>query len=454
MKACHGLVPVFDDPNLVSAAGLVPVLELAEQAGLSRLISQSSSLPVANVVAKVRTVVAGMLAGADSIEDLDVLRAGATARVLGGVRAPSTIGTFLRSFSHGHVLQLHAASRQLLAGLAAKVPGVVGGDELVFVDVDDTIRQVHGYAKQGAGFGYSGVRGLNALIATISTPTSAPVIAECSLRRGATRSGKGADWHLKRALRQATAMRAPGAQVWVRADSAFATAKNVHAALGAGAWFSFTIPAWPTVTKAISQIPQEAWTPIKYPHAILDEQTGQWISQAEVAETTFTAFVSHAKVEQVTCRLVVRRVKRLNPVAGDGQGELFDTYRHHAFITNTTLDAVQADAYHRAHAIVEQVIAELKAGPLAHLPSGTFTANAAWLTFAVIAFNISRAAAVAAGISTARMSTVLRTIIAAPARLAATGRRIVMHLPDHWPWKAAWTNLWDAATSPPTAATS
>jgi len=448
VKASHGVVPVFDDPNLVSAAGLVPVLELAESAGLSEAIGQAVTLPVANVGVKVRTVVAGMLAGADSIDDLDVLRAGGTARVLGAVRAPSTIGTFLRSFTHGHVLQLHAASRRLLVGLAAKVPAMVGGDDLVFVDVDDTIRQVHGYQKQGAGFGYSGVRGLNALIATISTPSSAPVIAECSLRRGATRSGKGAHWHLKRALTQAAALRAPGAQVWVRADSAFATAKNVHAALKASAWFSFTVPAWPTVTKAISAIPESAWTTIKYPNAILDEHSGQWISEAEVAETTFTAFVSHPKAEQVTCRLVVRRVKRLGEAAG-AQGELFTAYRHHAFITNTTLSAVEADAYHRGHAIIEQVIAELKAGPLAHLPSGTFPANAAWLAFAVIAFNISRAAAHAAGTPKARMATTLRTIIATPARLATTGRRLVMHLPTSWPWRDAWTNLWATATSPP-----
>lgn len=181
----------------------------------------------------------------------------------------------------------------------------------MFVDVDDTIREVHGYAKDGAGFGYSGVRGLNALIATISTPSTAPVVAECSLRQGSTRSGKGADWHLKRTLTTVKAVTGPTQQVWVRGDSAFATAKNVAAAVKAGAWFSFTIPAWKTVTRAISQIPETAWTPIEYPDAILDEETGEWVSEAEVAETGFTAFVSHPKAQQVTCRLVVRRVRRL-----------------------------------------------------------------------------------------------------------------------------------------------
>jgi len=449
VKASHGIVPVFDDPNLVSAAGLVPVLELADSAGLSEAIAESCTLPAASVVVKARTVVAGMLAGADSIDDLNVLRAGGTARVLGPVRAPSTIGTFLRSFTHGHVLQLHAASRRVLAGLAGKVPALVGGDDLVFVDVDDTVREVHGYQKDGAGFGYSGVRGMNALITTISTPSSAPVIAECSLRKGSTRSGKSADWHLKRTLTTVGAVTGPGQQVWVRGDSAFATAKNVAAAIKAGAWFSFTIPAWKTVTRAISQIPEDAWTPIEYPNAIWDEESQAWVSEAEVAETGFTAFVSHPKAEQVACRLVVRRVKRLGDAPTTDQGELFTAYRHHAFITNTTLSAVEADRYHRGHAIVEQVIAELKAGPLAHLPSGEFSANAAWLTFAVMAFNISRAAAVSAGTGKARMATVLRTIIATPARLATTGRRLIMHLPERWPWTQAWTNLWDTALGPP-----
>jgi hypothetical protein len=453
VKACHGVEPVFDEANLVSAAGLVPVLELAESAGFSVAVAGAVTLPVANPVIKTRTVVAGMLAGADSIDDLDVLRSGGMGRVLGSVRAPSTIGTFLRSFTHGHVLQLHAAGRRLLTGLAVKVPTLIGGDDLVFVDVDDTIRAVHGYQKEGAGFGYSGVRGLNALLTTISTPSSAPVIAECSLRRGATRSGKGADWHLARALNQAGALTRADQQAWVRGDSAFATAKNVAAATKAGAWFSFTVPAWKTVTRAISRIGDGAWTPIKYPNAIWDEESEQWVSEAEVAEIPFTAFVSHPKAEQVVCRLVVRRVKRLGDAAGRGQGELFDTWRHHAFITNTTLDTVHADAYHRGHAIIEQVIAELKAGPLAHLPSGKHAANAAWLSCAVIAFNISRAAAVAAGTPRARMATMGRQVIAVPARLAATGRRLILHLPTRWPWRDAWTNLWDAATGPPTAAT-
>jgi len=448
VKASHGLIPVFDEPNLVSGAGLVPVLALAEKAGLSKMVSGACTLPAANKTIKVRTLLAGMLAGADSIDDLDQLRAGSTARVVGPVRAPSTMGTFLRSFTHGHVLQLGAVNRQLLVSLSGLVPGLVGADDLVFVDTDDTIERVYGYQKQGAGFGYSGVRGLNALIATISTPSSPPVIAECSLRRGATRSGKSADWHLGHALATTAAIIRPDQQVWVRADSAFATAKNTAVVIKAGATFSFTIPAWSTVTAAIASIDEQAWKAIHYPHAVWEPESGEWISDAQVAEVPFVAFTSHKPSEQVMCRLIVRRVKRLGP-APAGQGELFTTYRHHAFITNTKLDMITADQLHRDHAIVEQVIAELKAGPLAHMPSGKHAANAAWLAAAIIAFNLSRAAAHAAGMPKARMATITRRLITVPARLAISARRIHMHLPATWPWTSAWTNLWEHATSPP-----
>lgn len=445
MKASHGLLPVFDDANLVSDAGLSPVLALAEKAGLSDLVTAHLAPLTANRDVKVRTILAGMLAGADCIDDLDRLRAGSTTRVLGEVRAPSTMGTFLRSFTHGHVLQLAATGRRLLAGLAEHAPGLVGDDGLVLVDMDDTIREVHGYHKQAAAYGYSKVRGLNALVITISTPTSLPVIGEFSLRRGNVRSGDHAGWWLKRAL-ATTGRLAPGRQVLTRADSAFCNHTNVATASKAGAWFSFTIPAWPTVTRAIGQISADAWTAIRYPNAIKDPDTGALISDAEVAEIPFTAFVTRPQDEQVACRLVVRRVKRLNQNAKTGQDTLFDTYRYHAFITNSTLDTVQADKTHRQHAIIEQTIEELKTGPLAHLPSGKFTANAAWLAFAVIAHNISRAAAVAAGRPTARMLTIQHTLIGVPARLARTGRRLTLHLPERWPWQQQWARLWDATT--------
>jgi hypothetical protein len=195
VKASHTIRPVFDDPNLVSAAGLVPVLRLAESAGLHDLLEARLSVGSPNATAKVSSVVAGMLAGADSIDDLDLLRHGGMPRLFGGVRAPSTLGTFLRCFTHGHVQQLDAVGCRLLAGLTGQVPGLLAGaseDGIAFVDVDDTVRQVHGYAKQGAAYGYTGQRGLNVQVATISTPTAAPVIARARLRRGNTASAAGA----------------------------------------------------------------------------------------------------------------------------------------------------------------------------------------------------------------------------------------------------------------------
>jgi hypothetical protein len=452
VKPSHTIRPVFDDPNLVSAAGLVPLLRLAEAAGWHEHL-EVVGVPSANAAAKVSCIVAGMLAGADSIDDLDLLRHGAMERLFGGVRAPSTLGTFLRSFTHGHVQQLDAAGAGLLAGLAQRVPDLLAGAGtrgIAFVDVDDTIREVHGYAKQGAAYGYSGVRGLNVQVATISTPITAPVIAKARLRKGSTASAKGSGRLLAQAITSARAAGVTG-RVLARADSAYYGWAFVGTAIRHKAWFSVTARMTTAVTAAISAIAEDAWTPIKYPKAVFDEQLGQWVSDAEVAEVPFTAFTGRRKNEHVTCRLVVRRVKRLQPLANDGtiQGELFAAYRHHAFITNSTLTLVEADERHRDHAIIEQVIAELKDGPIAHLPSGRYAANAAWVAMAVIAFNLARAAAVAAGTHRARWASLRTRLINIPARVASTSRRLDLHLPVHWPWQAAWNNLWAVATRPP-----
>src|SRR3546814_1684793 len=171
----------------------------------------------------------------------------------------------------------------------------------------------------------------------------------------------------------------------------------------------------------------------------------------------FAAFTGRRRAEHVTCRLVVRRVKRLQPLASDGteQGELFATYRHHGFITNSTLSTVEADERHRDHAVIEQVIAEFKDGPLAHLPSGSYAANAAWVACAAMAFNIARAvdALGAPGRARARWASVRTRLINVPARIAATGRRLVLHLPRHWPWAQDWQTAFTAATGPPATAT-
>ena len=446
MKASHTIRPVFDDPNLVSAAGLVPALRLAESAGLYDLLEERLSVPSANATVKAASVVGGMLAGADSIDDLDVLRHGGMERVFTGVRAPSTLGTFLRSFTHGHVQQLDAVGAGLLAGLAGRVPGVLAGADieqgLAFLDVDDTIREVHGYRKQGAGYGYTRVRGLNIQIAALSTPLAGPVIARARLRKGNTGSARGAGRMVAQAVTTARAAGVRG-RILCRADSAYYGWAFVGAALRANAWFSVTARMTKTVTRAIAGLAEDAWQTIKYPHAVWEEAEQRWISDAEVAEVEFVAFTGRRQHQHVPCRLVVRRVKRIQPLASDGseQGELFAAYRHHAFITNSSFTTVEADQLHRDHAIVEQVIAELKDGPLAHLPSGKYAANAAWVSLAVIGFNSARAAAVAAGLAKARWATLRRQIIQVPARIAATGRRLVLHLPTHWPWAHAWRCL-------------
>ena len=458
MKPSHKVLPVFDDPNVVSCAGLVPVLRLGESAGLYELLDELT-VPSANAAAKTTCVVAGMLAGADSIDDLDVLRHGGTRRMFAGVRAPSTLGTFLRGFTHGHVQQLGKVNTGLLAGLAARVPGLLvgadaaDGDGIAFLDVDDTIREVHGYAKQGAAYGYSGVRGLNVQVATVSTPLAAPVIAQARLRRGNTASATGAARLLAQAI---TTARAAGvrSRILARADSAYYGWAFVGTAIRHRVWFSVTARMTRSVVAAIAGITTDAWTAISYPHAIWDDDEQRWVSDAEVAEVPFTAFTGRRKSQHVQCRLVVRRVRRLQPLGGDGteQGELFAAYRHHAFITNSALTTVEADERHRDHALIEQVIAELKDGPLAHLPSGAYAANAAWVACAVLAFNLARAATAAAGQGRARWATLRRRIINVPARIASTGRQLHLHLPERWPWAPAWETLWTAATGPPPAA--
>jgi hypothetical protein len=459
VKASHSITAVFDDPNLIGAAGLVPALRLAESAGLYDLLATGLSVDCPNPVAKTASVVGGMLAGADCIDDMDLLRHGGMGRLFAGVRAPSTLGSFLRSFSHGHVQQLDAVGGRFLAGLAARVPGLVAGadtaDGIAFVDVDDTVREVHGYAKQAAGYGYTGVKGLNVQLATVCTPLAAPVIARARLRRGNTGSATGSGRLLAQAI---TTARAAGvsARVLARADSAYYGWAFVGAALRHDAWFSVTARMTATVTSAIGRIEQAAWKTITYPQAVFDETEQRWISDAEVAEVPFVAFTGRRKAEHVPCRLVVRRVRRHQPLASDGseQGELFATYRHHAFITNSTLELIEADERHRDHGIVEQVIAELKDGPLAHLPSGKYAANAAWLSCAAMAFNLARAATTAAGQGAARWASLRNRIINVPARLATSARRLTLHLPRDWPWAQAWAALNDAANAPPAPATS
>ncbi len=460
--ACRAISVRFDDRNFVSCAGLVPVLALAARCGLRTLLVDTLTLTgkgTANAAAKITALVGGMVAGADSIDDMDLLRHGGMPRVFDGVRAPSTLGTFLRRFTFGHVRQLDAVATRLLVRLSAATPLLPGAEQVAYLDLDDTVRQTHGYAKQGAGRGYTGVKGLNALLAVLSAPLAAPVIAASRLRRGSTNSARGAPRLLAEALATAHRVGAGTARhgmLLVRADSAFYSHDIVAAARRAGARFSINARLTKTVTRAITSIDEAAWTPIRYPNAIYDEDEQRWISDAEVAEIVFTAFTGRRKREHVTARLIVRRVRRLNPrTVAAGQAEMFAVHRYHAVFTDSTEPMLTAEATHRDHAIIEQVIAELKNGPLAHLPSGVFTANSAWLACATISHNLTRAAGTLAGGRHARerTATLRRRLIDTPARVAHSAHQQVFHLPRGWPWEPGLDELFRRALHDPLPAT-
>ena len=453
------LSATFDEDNLVSAAGLVPAMALAVRTGLKDFADELLSLPKsfgANAGLKVLALIAGMVAGADSIDDMALLRHGGMRKLFTGTYAPSTLGSFLRAFTFGHVRQLDAVARRWLVNLAATSPIAAGIETYALVDIDDTIKEVHGYQKQGAGFGYSHVRGLNALIGVVSTPLAAPIIIGSRLRRGPTNSVRGADKFVSDILATVKRLRTTSAAglVLLRADSAFYAHAVVVAAKRAGAKVSITVRMDSAVKRAIATIADDAWTTIEYPNAILDETSGTWVSVADVAEVPFTAFVSKKKADRIEGRLVVRRIPELNPQEKDGQPTLFDTHRFHAFFTTSTLDTVTADKTHRQHAIIEQVHADLKDSALGHFPSGVFTANAAWLVLATMAFNLSRAVGAAAGgeLRTARTATIRRKLISVPARLSTSARKVWLHLPQRWPWEEGWTSLIAAACGPPRTA--
>ena len=453
---------MFDDPNLVSCSGLVPVMALAERCGLSALVRQNLTITArtgVNADLKAPCLVAGMAAGADSIDDMDVLRHGAMGTLFDGIRAPSTLGSFLRSFTWGNVRQLESAGRVFLERLAAAAPLLPGRDVLAFMDIDSMQKRVYGHAKAGAAFGHTKiqgksllVRGLNVLAAVVSTPLSAPVIAATRLRGGSAGSARGAASLAAEAI---TAARAAGCtgKIVVRMDSAYYAAKVITAIRRGGAFFSVTARMDSKIRAAIAAISEDAWTPITYPKAIWDEDQKRLISGAEVAEVPYTAFAAR-KGQAVTARLIVRRVRDLNRKAGDGQDELFACWRYHAVFTDSPFQTIQAEAQHRDHALAEQVFADLTSGPLAHLPSGSFAANAAWLTCAAMAHNLTRAAGTLAGgfHGRARGATLRSHLITVAARIARHGRgQITLHLPQGWHREQEWLSLFEAACGPPSA---
>ena len=441
---------IFDDGHLVSCAGLVPVMTLAEQTGLGRLLGEKVHIAepkiksgAANPAPKLATLIAGMCAGADCIDDVDAVRSGGMKTLFGGVYAPSTIGTLLREFTFGHARQLESVLREHLVALCERVDLLPGADQRVFIDIDSLLRPVYGHAKQGASYGHTKIagkqvlrKGLSPLATTISTPGSAPLVAGMRLRAGKTGSGKGAGRMVAQAIGTVRAVSAH-ATILVRGDSMYGSRAVVGTCVRHGAQFSLAMTRNAAIERAIAAIPEAAWTPVRYPGAVQDPDTGAWISDAEVAEIAYTAFASSS--DRITARLVVRRVKDARYLDA-----LFPVWRYHPFFTNTDLPVEAADITHRQHAIIETVFADLIDGPLAHLPSGRFGANSAWILCAAIAHNLLRAAGVLAGDrhTRARGSTLRRKIINVAARLSRPQRRPMLHLPTHWPWSTHWLQLW------------
>jgi hypothetical protein len=329
MRSSHKVRAVsvrFDDPNLVSHAGLVPVMRLAEHAGMPDLADELLTLDStagSNAGAKVASIVAGMVAGADSIEDLDVIRHGALSRLFTGMRAPSTVGTFLRDFTIGHNAQLENVLTGTLARLRGLTPLLPEIDKLAFLDVDSKITPVYGRQKEGAKYGYTGVRGLNFLGACLSSPVCAPVITGTRLRGGNADTRKHATSFMKRNL--ATARTAGGAtgKLLVRMDSGYYVGEILQAIVEDGAWFSVTAQQNASITKAIASIPDTAWQKITYARPIYDEDTEKWVSTAQIAETRYTAFTNPTDNGQfITGRLIVRRAPKTTSGTSEGTSEL------------------------------------------------------------------------------------------------------------------------------------
>jgi hypothetical protein len=445
----HGAAE-FDDENLVSCAGLVPVMELAEQTGLSDLLEQHVVFRceriqsgAASPTPKLTSIIAGMAAGADSIDDLDVIRAGGMKKLFGAVYAPATMGILLREFTHGHTRQLASVLRSHLLALGQRTDVLDGITEHALVDIDSLLRPVYGRAKQGASFGHTKIankqvlrKGLSPLATTISTRTAAPVLAGIRLRAGKAGSGKGAAGMLTEAIN--TAKAAGARTILCRGDSAFGNGKAIAAVVNRGARFSFVLTKSRSVLRAIATIAQDAWTPVRYPGAVVDPDTGELISDAEVAEVTYTAFAGTRY--EITARLIVRRVRDRNH-----PDELFPVWRYHPFFTDNTESVTDADITHRQHAVIESVFADLIDGPLAHMPSGVFPANAAWAILAAITHNLLRATGTLAdrAHAVARGATLRRHLVNVPARIARPQGKRTLHLPVHWPRARQWKTLWD-----------
>lgn len=457
MRSSHtagAVSALFDDGNLVSDAGLVALVRLGERVGLPALVDELVRLggsAGAKPAAKITTIVAGMASGADSISDLDRLRSGAMGRLFTDVRAASTIGTFLRWFTPGHVAQLEKLGGEVLRRLTEHTPLLPGADRLAFLDLDSKITRVFGRGKEGAAYGYTGQWGLNFLAGTLSSPQATPVVTGTRLRGGNADTRRKVTSFARAQIRTA---RACGAgTLLVRADSGFYVGELIAEIARSGAWFSITAPLRTPIRAAIAAISETSWKPITYARPVPDAESATMITRAEIAETSYTAFANPSAQagQKTTGRLIVRRTPV--PTVG-GQGQLVTIYRYHAVFTNSPYDPITAEAQHRDRAgAIEQVFADLNASALAHFPSGRFAANAAWLSLAALTHNLLRAAGCLASPfhAKARTSTLRQHLIHVAARTTRSARRIHLHLPRDWPWAQDWNRLFTTAHAPPPA---
>ena len=415
----------FDDHRLVANAGLILPLTLAQHLGLGELVDNHVDLGRApgraNAGDKIMTLVASALAGGDCIDDADVLRTGGTARALGGtVKAPSTLGTFLRSFQWGHVRQLDRVSRELLA--RAWSAGGGPGDGPLTIDLDSTICETYGPAKEGARrHGYTGQRGYHPLLA-VAAGTGDVLMSR--LRAGRANTVRGAAHFLRETVGRVRYAGDTG-QLTVRADSGFYTHDMVAVCRQMDVRYSITIRQHAGLRNLIEAIPGADWTPIPY-----------WMDgAADVAETTYIPFESAPDATSV--RLIVRRVKP----APNSQLALLVDYSYHGCITDRDGDTLELEADHRRHAEIENAIRDLKYGVgLNHLPSGRFPANGAWLAVQVIAHNLARwTARIGLGEQLVTTKTLRRRFFSLAGRLTRSARRLTLHLPQHWPWENQFT---------------
>ena len=412
---------IFDDRNAVANGGLVLPITLADRLGLRDLVDACVHLGDApghaNVGHKALALVASALAGGDSIDDAEALRSGRAGALLGRwVPAPSTLGTFLRSFSWADARSLDKVAGELLK--RAWAAGAGPGGAPFTIDVDSTICETYGLKKQGAVFGYTSARGLHPLLATASGSSEVLGVRQ---RGGNAHTGRGAASFLREVFGRVRSAGATG-QLVLRADSGFFNQEVAAACRAAGARLSISAKMYPALHQVVEAVTEGDWHPVPY-----------WLEgAADVAETTYRPKGWPAKV-----RLIVRRVK---PTPGS-QLALFAKYEYHPFVTDREGGTLELEADHRRHAEVELVIRDLKEGPWAHMPSGRFGANAAWLAIGAIAHNLARWSAKVGGITGEDgpicLPTLRRRYIAVPGHLSRSARRTQLHLAKGWPWENA-----------------